>query len=114
MDEIKYWFMRFVKVHPAFIVFFLISFLGLGVAFVTGINAMDACVSDTGTRPVDAECTLKGETGSNMAITLAIGSLTVAICGVGFQVGRSGTQAASVPPPGFPAGPVPFPQQPPR
>jgi hypothetical protein len=107
---LRYRAMRFVKVHPAFLVFFFLSLIALVVACFVAGSAADACVDSNGTHHVDADCTLSAQSRQNVALVIAIGGLTAMLGGVGFQVGRSANQAASSQPQGgYPAGAPPYP-----
>jgi len=112
--------MRRARLHPAFLVLFLMSFAGLAISVLLMLGAASSCNID-----IEAKCVREGEVAQSASIAAAIGSLVVMVGAVGFQVGRNQPEPAGQPGPvsgpgwgGQPAGHVPphqpFPQPPGR
>jgi hypothetical protein len=100
------------RVHGAFVTFLIFAFLGLPVALGFAGMAADACDGlgpGSSTDPI--RCTREGESYQTIAVVMALGSLTTALIGVGFQVGREGVRSA---PPMMPYGGMPVPMPPPH
>ncbi|GAB3799025.1 hypothetical protein [Micromonospora zhanjiangensis] len=119
------------KIHPAFIMFFILSLLTMIAAAIMAAMATDACDSlSASTAPwVSVQCQVEGQSQTTTALVVAIGGLTAMLGGVGFQINRHlATAPAAVPqmppppagygapggypPPGF--APHGNPAQPPR
>lgn len=79
--------MRFARLHPTFIFLVVISLLGIAGAFVLSIASSSAC--NQLTQP-DERCVIQAQAQENSAVVVAIGSLTLMVGGVGFQIGRAG------------------------
>ncbi|HEY2675021.1 MAG TPA: hypothetical protein VGJ07_32230 [Rugosimonospora sp.] len=102
--------MRFAKIHPSFLIFFVLSVVSLAVAFFLAIASGNACTTGSGNPSDDPTCSITAQGQGTMATVLALGGLTAMIGGIGFQIGRVRTD---LPPgagqQGFGAAPPPYP-----
>jgi hypothetical protein len=79
---------RFARLHPTFTFLLVVALVGIAGSIVVSLASSDAC--DQVSQP-DARCTLAAQSHENTALVLAIGSLTLMVSAVGFQIGRAGS-----------------------